>query len=74
MTSMEDRLDSVTIEVEHTDRGWVVVHVVDGERKPIEPAYPDRESAEAAAAVHTATVDRWDGAASERPAQELPGD
>ncbi|MDT7709127.1 MAG: hypothetical protein QOG20_4734 [Pseudonocardiales bacterium] len=27
---------SVTVEVEQNERGWMVVHVVDGERKTIE--------------------------------------
>ena len=65
--------ESFTVEVEKTDRGYMVVHVVDGERKAIEPPHPDRESAEAAAAIHTGASDRWTGAAEvvspdERPA------
>ncbi|HYO04896.1 MAG TPA: hypothetical protein VET27_24690 [Mycobacterium sp.] len=65
--------ESFTVEVEQTDRGFMVVHVVDGERKQIEPPHPDRESAEAAAAIHTGASDRWTAAAEvvspdERPA------
>ncbi|MDZ4235572.1 MAG: hypothetical protein U1C73_17840, partial [Dietzia sp.] len=63
MTSKEERPDDVTIEVEHSERGWLVVHVIDGERKVIEPPHPDEESAKAVAAVHAGSVDRWTGAA-----------
>lgn len=63
MTTPEQTPESVTVEVERNDRGWMVVHVVDGDRKPIEPPYADRESAERAAAIHTAASDRWTGAA-----------
>lgn len=66
--------DSFSIEVEHNDRGWVVVHVVDGVRKPIEPAYPDRESAERAASAHDAASDRWTGAATVTSPDARPTD
>jgi hypothetical protein len=72
MTSNEDRPDDVTVEVENSDRGWLVVHVVDGERKAIEPPHPDRESAEAAAAIHAGSIDRWSGAAEVVPAEDRP--
>ena len=72
MTSNEDRPDDVTVEVEHSDRGWLVVHVVDGERKAIEPPHPDRESAEAAAAIHAGPIDRWSGAAEVVAAGDRP--
>ncbi len=74
MASPEGSPDNVTIEVEHTDRGWMIVHVVDGERKPIEPPYPDRETAEANAAAHTAASDRWTGAAEVVSADNRPTD
>lgn len=72
MTGSQDRPDNVTVEVEHTDRGWMVVHIVDGERKPIEPPYAERESAEKAAAVHAASSDRWTGAAEVVSAEDRP--
>ncbi|TPG35930.1 hypothetical protein [Mycolicibacterium hodleri] len=68
----EETPDTLTIEIEQTDRGWMVVHVVDGDRKSIEPPHPDRESAEAAAAVHTAASDRWTGAAEVKPPEDRP--
>ncbi|MBN7334793.1 hypothetical protein [Mycobacteroides abscessus] len=74
MSSPQDRPDSVVVEVEHNERGWMVVHVVDGERKPIEPPYPDRAAAERNAAIHTAGSDRWTGAAEVVPAQDRPTD
>ncbi|MBJ7337791.1 hypothetical protein [Mycolicibacterium sp.] len=66
--------ETLTVEVEHTDRGWMVVHVVDGERKHIEPPHPDRESADAAAAIHTQASDRWTGAAEVVPPGDRPTD
>lgn len=63
---------SVVVEVEKTDRGWMVVHVVDGERKAIEPPYADRESADAAAQVQDAASDRWTGAAEQVSPEERP--
>ena len=72
MTGAQDRPDNVTVEVEHNDRGWMVVHIVDGERKPIEPPHADRESAEKAAAVHAASSDRWTGAAEVVSADDRP--
>lgn len=74
MTTSEGAPDSVTVEIEHNDRGWMVVHIVDGERKPIEPPYPDRKSVEAAAAIHTAASDRWTGAAEVVSADDRPTD
>ena len=68
----EETPDTLTVEIEQTDRGWMVVHVVDGDRKPIEPPHPDRESAEAAAAIHTAASDRWTGAAEVTPPEDRP--
>ncbi|MCV7261761.1 hypothetical protein H7J82_01835 [Mycolicibacterium poriferae] len=50
----------------------MVVHIVDGERKPIEPPHADRESAEKAAAVHAASSDRWTGAAEVVSADDRP--
>lgn len=72
MTTSEERPDEVTVEVEQSERGWLVVHLVDGERKVIEPPHPDRESAEAVAAVHAGSVDRWSGAAEAVPADDRP--
>lgn len=72
MTTPEDRPDSVVVEVEHNERGWMVVHVVDGERKLIEPPHPDRETAERNAAIHTAGSDRWAGAAEVVSPDERP--
>ena len=72
MTSNEGRPDEVTVEVEHSDRGWLVVHVVDGERKVIEPPHPDKESAEAVAAVHVGSIDRFTDAAEVVSAEERP--
>ncbi len=63
---------SVDVEVEQTDRGWVIVHIVDGERKPIEPPHPDRESAEFAAKTHRDASDRWTGAAEQVSPQDRP--
>lgn len=72
MTSESQPGTSVAIEVEQTDRGWMVVHVVDGERKPIEPPYADREAAEFAADTHGQASDRWTGAAEKVSPQDRP--
>lgn len=72
MTSSSQPSTSVTVEVEHNDRGWMVVHVVDGERKPIEPPCADRDAAEAAAQVHDKASDRWTGAAEQVSPDERP--
>lgn len=74
MSTPEGNPQSVSIKVEETDRGWMVVHVVDGERKPIEPPYADRETAEANAAIHTAASDRWTGAAEVVSPEDRPTD
>jgi hypothetical protein len=50
----------------------MVVHVVDGERKPIEPPYTDREAAESAAKTQDEASDRWTGAAEQMSPQERP--
>lgn len=62
----------MTVEVEHVDRGWMVVHVVDGDRKLIEPPYPDRDSADRVAAIHSSASDRWTGAAVVVSANDRP--
>jgi len=72
MTSQSEPGTSVTVEIEHNERGWMVVHVVDGERKPIQPPYADRESAEAAASAHDQASDRWTGAAEQVSPQDRP--
>lgn len=61
-----------TVEVEQNDRGWMVVHVVDGERRPIEPPHADQASAEFAAKTHREASDRWTGAAEVVSPQERP--
>jgi len=50
----------------------MVMHLVDGERKPIEPPHPDRESAEFAAKTHRDASDRWTGAAEQVSPQDRP--
>jgi hypothetical protein len=72
MTSESQPNTSVTVEVERNERGWMVVHVVDGERKTIEPPYADRESAESAATAHDQASDRWTGAAEHVSPEERP--
>lgn len=68
----EERPETTTVEVEQTERGWMVVHVIDGERKPIEPPHSDRESAESVATTHRQASDRWTGAADVRSPSERP--
>ena len=70
---MESEAQSApTIEVEQNERGWMVVHVVDGERKAIEPPHADRETAEFAANTHRQASDRWTGAAEVVSPAERP--
>lgn len=61
-----------TVEVEQNDRGWMVVHVVDGDRVLIEPPHADQESAEFAAKTHREASDRWTGAAEHVSPEERP--
>ncbi|MFE7201942.1 hypothetical protein ACFU8R_16890 [Pseudonocardia alni] len=46
------------------------MHVVNGERKPIKPAYTNREDAEFAAKTQDKASDRWTGAAEPASPQE----
>ncbi len=56
--------DRVTTEVEHTDRGWQVALVVDGERRLLDEVHPTREDAELAADAIAGATDRWEDAAT----------
>jgi hypothetical protein len=56
--------------IEHTGRRWMVVSVVEGERRQFKPAHPDLESA---AGTHREASDRWTGAAAHVSPNERPG-
>lgn len=64
------------MEVEENDRGFMVVVIVDGERRLIEPPHIDREAAELAAKSIDHASDRFTGAAEEVPPEpdKYPGD
>lgn len=60
--------DEFSVEIDETDAGHQVVVVVDGSRRSIGDAHPDRERAEFHAEQVRAGAERWDDAADVSPA------
>ena len=61
--SQPEPVENFDVTVEESDRGWIVVIDVDGERKEIGDPHPDRESAEFYAKNVADGAERWDGGA-----------
>lgn len=61
--SQPEPVEEFDVGVEETDRGWLVVGTVDGERRVFGDPHPDRETAEFHAKSISAGAEMWDGGA-----------
>lgn len=64
MSESSGPVEQFEITVEESDRGWLVVGDVDGERKVFGSPHPDQDKARFAAEQIRSGAVRWDGAAT----------